>query len=90
MGIWIRNQDGNLGKYFKFLPPVNTRAIHGCDMGGNVDVLGVYNSEAEALLVLDEIQNKITNIAYVQFYRQDSDFVNPVFRMPPAGFSKEG
>ena len=85
MGIWIRNQNKEaLIKANDIWADYN--AIFANYVGDIHTRLGGYDSEAEAMQVLDMIQEYINNLAYVQFYRQDMDFVPPVFQMPPAEF----
>lgn len=83
MGIWIRSQDGCV------LCNANTIWIEDEDVLANKGSiptwLGEYACEAEAMQVLDMIQKHINDLAYVQFYREDVDFVPPVFQMPEAG-----
>lgn len=83
MDIRIRSQNKQV------LTEPNDIWIEGKHIYANISktLLGEYLTEAEAIQVLDMIQEHINNLAYVQFYRQDMDFVPPVFQMPPAGFS---
>ena len=111
MGIWIKSQDGGLGEYIKFLPPVINREekpdpevpfctisgevlnaqIMGCDMVGRVDVLGTYFTEAEAMQVLDMIQEYIAKgRGQMEDYGDGRTIVSDVvFQMPEAGFSAQ-
>lgn len=89
MGIWIRNQNKEvLTKANDIWADYN--AIFANYVGDIHTWLGDYDSEAEAMQVLDMIQEYINNLAYVQYADGNVEFVPPVFQMPPAGFSKEG
>lgn len=92
MGIWIRSQNQKVLAAFNGF--VNEkRHEEQCVIGKPEDatdpkvMLGKYASEEEALKVLDMLQDKISSLAYVQFYKEDSDFVNPILQMPGNGFS---
>ena len=109
MSIWIKSQDGGLGEYNKFLPPLirhkevddpdspflfkTSEVIHarimGCDAIGNLDILGTYPTESEALDVIARIYKHINEL-YLLSIQGYADFKDgPIYRMPAAGFSKE-
>jgi len=90
--MWVRSQDK------KYLVNVNFTWINNIftvigDFNNLDDTtgtpLGKYNSEEEAVKVMDMIQDHIGNLAYTQFYSENMDFVSPCFQMPPAGFSEK-
>ncbi len=88
MGIWIRSQNKCV------LCNANTIWVDGEDVFANNGVsnyaeLGEYDSEAEAIQVLDMIHTRICEIAYLQYSENNTEFVLPVFQMPPAGFSTQ-
>jgi hypothetical protein len=90
VGIWIRNQDkkrlievsyteivtGNEGEFDIHRGTEKSRFVGMASVIGNEMMLGAYNSEAEALRVLDMIEGILGT--------------QTVFQMPPAGFSEEG
>lgn len=89
MGIWIRSQNKVV------LIKVNDiwadhNAIFANYVGDIHTWLGDYDSEAEAIQVLDMIQTHIVKIDDYHRTGCYEDWVDPVFQMPPAGFSKEG
>ncbi len=89
MGVWIRSQN----KVVLIRADdmwVDGEAIFANYIGDRQTWLGDYDSEAEAMHVLDMIQEYINNLAYVQYADGNVEFIPPVFQMPPAGFSKEG
>lgn len=84
MSIWIRSQDG------KYLGNVNFAwvsggIVFGCSRhqkGASAAGIGNYISEAEAIQVLDRLQERICKITTSNICE------NPVvFQMPEAGFS---
>lgn len=89
MGVWIRSQNkvvliraDNIW--------VDGEAIFANYIGDRQTWLGDYDSEAEAIQVLDMIQTHIVRIDDYHRTGCCEDWVDPVFQMPPAGFSKEG
>ena len=89
MGIWIRSQNkvvliraDNIW--------IDGEAIFANYVGDIHTWLGDYDSEAEAIQVLDMIQTHIVKIDDYHRTGCYEDWVDPVFQMPPAGFSKEG
>lgn len=93
MGIWIRSQNGKYLANVNFAWINNSNAIFG-DFNNLEETagaqLGKYDSEAEAIQVLDMIQTHIVRIDDYHRTGCCEDWVDPVFQMPPAGFSKEG
>lgn len=88
MSIWVRSQCK------RFLINANDIWILGTGISANTNThteaytpLGAYASEAEALAVLDMIQNNVEAIEYFK-YRPNSDMPCPpfVFQMPKASF----
>lgn len=63
--------------------------VMGCDINDNEDVLGVYNSEDEAMQVLDMIQDHIAELYILPIQGHANFKYGPIFQMPPAGFSGE-
>jgi hypothetical protein len=104
VGIWIRNQDkkrlievsyteivtGNEGEFDIHRGTEKSRFVGTVSIVGDGIMLGAYNSEAEAIQVLDMIQTHIVKIDDYHRTGCYEDWVDPVFQMPPAGFSKEG
>jgi len=89
VGIWIRSQNkvvliraDNIW--------IDGEAIFANYVGDIHTWLGDYDSEAEAIQVLDMIQTHIVKIDDYHRTGRYEDWVDPVFQMPPAGFSKEG
>jgi hypothetical protein len=72
--------------YFEY-GKVLSATIMGFDTNGVVDELGIYASEAEALAVLDSIQEHIERGFP---YAHKGFGVRYVFQMPEAGFLGEG
>ena len=104
MGIWIRNQDkkrlievscteivtGNEGEFDIHRGTEKSRFVGMASVIGNEMMLGVYNSEAEAMQVLDMIQEMIVHQEQVRLM-PSQDWLTPsiVFQMPPAGFNQQ-
>lgn len=89
MGIWIRNQDKSV------LCLVDNAWIKYKEVGtlkSDYDVrLGEYNSEDEAMQVLDMIEGRIKDNACTELAGTEyNGYIRPVFQMPPAGFSENG
>ena len=88
MGIWIRSQ--NKGVLCKannlYLDEETVLVLY----GGLAMLLGEYLTEAEAIQVLDMIQTHIVKIDDYHRTGCCEDWVDPVFQMPPAGFTEEG
>ena len=95
MGIWVRSQD----KKSLFLS--SSFSVGVTNMFGSLDnqfpciysagaVVGNYPTEAEALRVIDEIQDYVSHIEGIRLF-PDADWLTPeyVFHLPAAGFSKE-
>ena len=85
MGIWIRSQNE------KYLINANELYVDINKIFGSHNtishsegdfMLGKYNSEEEAINVLDMMQQRINKLAYENIPENP-----PVFQMPPAGFS---
>lgn len=105
MGIWIRNQDkkrlievscteivtGNEGEFDIHRGTEKSRFVGMASVIGNEMMLGAYNSEAEAIQVMDMIQEHAEGPNTTE--KQMAVFTGTykrVFQMPPAGFSEEG
>lgn len=86
MGIWIRSQNGiALCKASEIWCEGEEVYVNGPKI-----YIGKYETEAEAIQVLDMIQTHIVRIDDYHRTGCCEDWVDPVFQMPPAGFSKEG
>ena len=94
MGIWIRNQDKTMLLNINGLS-TGISSADACVFGRveNTDLLGMiigsYPTEAEAIQVLDMIQERIVHQEQVRLM-PSQDWITPsiVFQMPPAGFSQ--
>jgi len=96
MGIWIRRQDGGLGKYTKFLPPIINREetidpeVPFCTIFSevlDVHIMGRYMNGA--LNIIGEYTSEAEAIQVLDMIEGVLG-TQVVFRMPPSGFSKEG
>ena len=98
MGIWIRSQDKkklvNCEWFMSDKWGGDKFAITGdCgvpyDTGESV-LLGIYSPEAEAMQVLDMIQERILEFEGIRLAGPErfTGYVGNVFQMPPAGFSE--
>jgi len=86
VGIWIRSQNGiALCKASEIWCEGEEVYVNGPKI-----YIGKYETEAEAIQVLDMIQTHIVRIDDYHRTGCCEDWVDPVFQMPPAGFSKEG
>lgn len=95
MGIWIRDQDRRVLCCANDIW-VEGNVINVETAGDSILQLGFYNSEDEAMQVLDMIQDHIAWIRdqdrelYILPIQGHANFkYGPIFQMPPAGFSGE-
>lgn len=82
MEIWIRSQNKGFLMLVTHFSVSDERVMTYAYDETRVP-LGTYNSEAEALQVLDDIQG------YINYYFSQKEPVH-VYQMPEAGFCKEG
>ena len=95
MGIWIRNQDGGLGKYTKFLPPV----ISYKEIPDPESIVPTVTDEVLSVSVygcdmnggVDILGTYSTEAEALQVINMiEAELGNlRVFRMPEAGFSEK-
>lgn len=90
MGIWIRSQDKamllNVNGLSTGISSADARVFGRVENTDPVGmILGSYPTEAEAMQALDMIQR---HIGEVEYGRYRGNVIDPVFQMPPAGFSQ--
>ena len=85
MSIWVRSQSGFGLVEVNKLDVMSDEPNFFIRTYGNI--LGSYLTEDEAVKVLDLIEQRIMCI---DDCRRNRQWVDIIFKMPPAGFSKEG
>lgn len=81
--LWIRSQDKealrkvNMGVMY-WTDIDNRNCIVNIDNATGYSIMGVYQTKERALEVLDEIQNRINEIANID----DANYIKAVYEMP--------
>jgi len=89
--VWIRSQGKRELAFVSNIWSYDT-IIYASNGGrGSGIKIGAYSTGAEALQVMDMIQEHNHRVQKMWFMgKEDEFFVDPIFQMPEAGFSAQG